>query len=127
LGGAGVELVTEALLVTAGQKAGSRRAAIGTADVTAREAYAVPRDAIEVRGGDFRGKALAAQFTVAEVISDDDEDIGFAFGGVSARGGSNECEGEYEKTEDAETRFHESMEYDLNLPPEGSLGFKWLG
>jgi hypothetical protein len=26
---------------------------------------------------------------------------------VSAGGGSNEGEGEYEKTEDAETRFHE--------------------
>jgi hypothetical protein len=76
-----------------------------------------------VRGGDFRVKALTAQFTVAEVIGDDDEDIGFAFGGVSARGGSNEGQGEYKKTEDAETRFHESMEYDLNLPREGSVWF----
>ena len=81
MGGAGVELVTEALLVTAGQKAGARRAAIGTADVTARKAHAVPRNAVEVRRGDFRGKALAAQFTVAEIVGDDDEDVGPALGG----------------------------------------------
>jgi hypothetical protein len=81
LGGAGVELVAEALLVTAGQKAGARRAAIGTADVTAREAHAVPRDAVEVGRGDFPSKALAAQFTVAEVVGDDDEDVGLALGG----------------------------------------------
>ena len=119
--GAGVEFVAKALLIATGQESGAGRAAIGTGDVTARETHAVRGDAVDVRSENLLGKALATEFAVAEIITNDDQYIRFALGGVSARGGSKEDERAYEKIEDAETRFHESKNYDLNMLPEGSV------
>jgi hypothetical protein len=80
-------------------------------------------DAVDVRSGNLLGKALAAEFTVAEIITHDDQDVGFALDRSGGRGDGNEGEGKCEKTKNAETRFHENLEYEFNLLPKGSVWF----
>jgi hypothetical protein len=75
LGGAGIELVPEALLVAARHEARARRRAIRPAHVAAREAHAVLRDGINVRCGNLLREALAAEFAPAEIVGEDDEDV----------------------------------------------------
>src|SRR5437868_5877768 len=80
LRGTRIELMTKALLITAGHKGGAGGAAIRTANVAAGKTNTRCGQRIYVRGWDLR-IALAAQFTIAEVISHDDENIRLALGG----------------------------------------------
>ena len=65
----GIILVAEALLITAGQEAGARRAADRIGHVTVGAAEAGSGEAVEVRRGNVAG-ALKAHVIVAEIVGD---------------------------------------------------------
>ena len=71
MGGAGVEFVAKALLVAAGEEAGASGAAIRAGDVAACETHSVCRDAVDVRSRDLLGETLAVEFSVAEIVPND--------------------------------------------------------
>ena len=79
-GGAGVQLMAEALLVTTGHQPGAGGAANRTGDVAACEADAVAGERVDVRRCEF-AFALGADAGVAEVVGDDEDDVGFGLGG----------------------------------------------
>ena len=68
--------MAEALLVAAGQQAGARRAAVRARDVALRAADAVLGDRVDVRRRDVLA-AVDADVGVAEVVGQDDDDVGF--------------------------------------------------
>lgn len=78
----GVEFVSEAGGDAAGHEAGAGGGAIGAADVCLGEADAVGGDGIDVWGGDF-GVALAGEFSVSEVIGEEDDNIGRGGGRIA--------------------------------------------
>jgi hypothetical protein len=75
--GAGVELVPEALLVAPGQHSRARRAAHGAGDVSVGEADALLGNRVDVGGFDVIAELLSADVGVAEVVGDDEDDVGF--------------------------------------------------
>ena len=89
MGGAGIEVVNEALLVAAGQEGRAGGAALRPAHVAAGAPHAVLRDAVDVRCGYLLRESLAAQGVssrpfassfrrIAGVISFIDMKFGFA-------------------------------------------------
>ena len=70
-----IKFVAEALLVTTGQVAGARGAADRIGDIAIAAADAGGRETIEVRSRDVAG-ALEADVVVAEIVGDDEEDVG---------------------------------------------------
>jgi hypothetical protein len=76
--------MTEALLVASGDKPRPRRTAHGIADVTAGATHAARGEPIKVRRGNV-ATALEAHVVVAEVVDDDEENVGAL---VAWRGGA---------------------------------------
>src|SRR5439155_3481405 len=72
-----IELMAEACLVTPGEKAGARRAAIRRRDVAVVATHAAGRERVEVRRRHVLA-AVNAGVAIAEIVGDDDEDVGFA-------------------------------------------------
>src|ERR1051325_3393806 len=93
------------LLVAPGHETRARRAAIRPADVAAGEADAVVRDGINVRRGHLVRDALAAQLAPAEIVAEDDEDVGFA-GGVGVESDASRDEGNREQAAEEVIHFH---------------------
>src|SRR5438552_18049292 len=104
----------EPLLITPGQQTRPRRAAIWPADIATGETNSVLRQRIDVRGGNL-WIALHAQLAVAEIVGDDDENVGArdAFA-RRARGGCKSvvpevCQRGHEQesgSEEERVRFH---------------------
>ena len=84
--GDAVELVAEPRLVAAGHQPGAGRAAIRARDVALREADAVPGDRVDVRRRDVLA-ALEAILGPADVVGEDDEDVGLAASAARASAG----------------------------------------
>ena len=95
MGGAGIEVVNEALLVAAGQEGRAGGAALRPAHVAAGAPHAVLRDAVDVRCGCLLRESLAAQLPVTEVVGDDDDDVGPALG--REQRGDHKARGENEQ------------------------------
>src|SRR6266850_952358 len=83
LSGPGIEFVAEALLVTARHESRASGTAVWTGNIATGETNAAFGQCINVRSWDLR-IALATELAVAEIVGDDDEDIGFAFGGLNS-------------------------------------------
>ena len=77
-----IEFVTESLLVAAGQQSRADRTANWRGDITAGETDAVLGDRIDARCRNLR-IALTCQLAVAQIVGEDDEDVG---SGVAGRG-----------------------------------------
>lgn len=78
--------MAEALLVATGHQAGAGGAADRAGDVTVREPDAIAGDGVDMRGREF-AFALDADAGVAEVVGDDEDDVGFGWGRRSEPGG----------------------------------------
>jgi hypothetical protein len=86
-------LVAEALGIAAGDQAGAVGRAVGVGDVGAGKDHAAGGDAVEPGGGDFLG-AVEADVAVAELVGEDDDDVGRAGGrGCLESGGQRDEEG----------------------------------
>ena len=72
-----VHLVAEARLIAARHESSARRRAERRRDVAVREADSVARDGVDMRRRDLR-IPLAAEFAVAEVVGDQQDDIRLA-------------------------------------------------
>ena len=83
-------LVAEPRLVATDEQRGTRGGAEGSGDVALGVAHAVGGEAVEVRRGDFL-PTVGAEFAVAKIIGDDENDVGAA-GGLG--GGERERERE---------------------------------
>ena len=90
---AGIEFVSEPLLITAGEESGPGRTAVGTAHVAVGEPHAVGSQRIDLGRGHVGGKTLTAQFTVSQIIGQEDQDVGTParkWAGVLGRAGVGE-------------------------------------
>jgi len=92
--------MAEALLVTAGHQRGACGAAVGTRNVAARETNAAPGQRVNVRRRNLR-IALATELAVAQIVPNDDENIGFALGTLGSE--RHRKTGENDKTDDQPT------------------------
>src|SRR5262245_37000521 len=72
-----IEFVSEARLVAAGHQTRARRAAQRRADVAVRKPHAAPGNGVDMGSRDLR-IPLAAKFSVAEIVRDDQYDIRLA-------------------------------------------------
>src|SRR4029453_10397516 len=88
-----VELMAEPCLVAAGVQASPRGAAVGTRDVALRAANAAFGDGVDVRRRNVLA-ALDADVGVAQVVCQDDDDIGLGQGGRSQNQRCEESIGE---------------------------------
>src|SRR5262249_52606577 len=86
-----VEVVAEARLIAAGRQAGPGRGAVRTGDVAVGAADAVFRDRIEVLRGDVTA-SLEADVGVAEVVGQEDHDVG-PIGGPDASNEEQQARG----------------------------------
>jgi hypothetical protein len=86
-----VELVAEARRVAAGHQPGTRRAAIRRGNVALSEPDSVSCDGVDVGRGDVAG-SLEAEPTIADVVAQDDQDIGLAGLGGAGRSTRREAE-----------------------------------
>ena len=111
----GVELVPESRLVASGHEAGPRRAAVRPADVAAGEPHAAGGDAVDVRRGNLWREALAAQFAVAEIVGQDDEDVRLR----GRRGESDVAKDAQESQSEPDSSTHESVPYLLLILAPG--------
>ena len=71
-----IEFMAEARLVTSREKAGARGTAIRRGDVTAGATHAAGRERVDV-GRRHVLAAVNADVAIAEIVGDDDEDVGF--------------------------------------------------
>ena len=77
----GIEFIAEALLVPAGDKPGAGGTADRIGNVAVGATDAGGGEAVEVRRGDVAG-TLKADVAVAEIVRDDDENVGATLGGM---------------------------------------------
>jgi hypothetical protein len=86
--------------VVAGEEAGAAGGAVASGGVAVGERHALAGEGVEVRGFVEVG-ALPADVLPAEVVGEDEDDVGPARGGC----GGEERQGEREASEEAEERF----------------------
>ena len=72
-----VEIISEAMLIASSHQSRSRWATDRRGDVAGGETNSVRGDRIDVRSGDFV-VPLATKFSVAEVIGEEHDDVGFS-------------------------------------------------
>src|SRR5687767_11047187 len=101
LGAAAIEFVAEAGLIPTGEQAGARRAAIRAGYIALGEPNAVFGERVDVWRRDFL-VALKAEFAVADVVAEDDEDVWARGGFVGGKG----REGQKRRKEEEQERFH---------------------
>ena len=89
----GVEFEPETGLVTPGQQARAGGGTEGGGDVALGESNPAGRERINVRRRNL-GIALASEFTVAEVVREEDDDIGGRLGGDAVQGEQSDAEKE---------------------------------
>ena len=89
--------MAEPLLIAARHEASASGAAIRPTDVAVGEPDAVLRDRVDVGRGNIPGKTLARELTPTEIVGEDDEDVGLAFGGRGDGGERREDAGEQER------------------------------
>src|SRR5262245_33531444 len=70
-----ISFVAESLLVATGHEAGARWAALWARDVTAGESHAVGGERVNIGRQNVRA-ALDTQVRVAEIVRDDENDVG---------------------------------------------------
>jgi hypothetical protein len=80
---AGIELVSESLLIMARQQSRARGAAVGPGYITLGAAHARPRQRIDVRRRDVSA-TLKAQIGIAQIIGKYEYDVGLAPRGIVA-------------------------------------------
>ena len=77
-----IELVAEARRGAPGEETCPGGAAVGARHVACGKAHAIVRDGVDMGRRDFR-IALAAQFSVTEVVGEEDDDVGSCASGCN--------------------------------------------